>query len=193
MGREFELKYKVEARELPVISELFPENAEHISMKTTYYDTPGGDLSARRWTLRRRLEDGVPVCTVKTPQGSFGRGEWEVECGDILEAVPALCRLGCPTRLAELTAGGLVPLCGAEFIRIRYLRRIPGATVELALDQGILTGGSKSLPFTELEVELKSGTEGAVLAFCRELEGRYDLSPEPKGKFFRAMELGKEW
>ena len=70
MGREFELKYRADAAALAAIREEFGEFTS-IAMETTYYDTPSGDLRRMRWTLRRRYENGISVCTVKTPSGVF--------------------------------------------------------------------------------------------------------------------------
>ena len=58
MGREFELKYQAKAGDLEKIRAKFGD-FKSISMETTYYDTPLLALRARRWTLRRRLENGV--------------------------------------------------------------------------------------------------------------------------------------
>ena len=73
MGREFELKYRASYEQIGAIRELYGE-FEPISMETTYYDTPRGDFSRLRWTLRRRLENGRSVCTLKVPLAD-GSGE----------------------------------------------------------------------------------------------------------------------
>ena len=69
------------------------------NMETTYYDTPSGALSARRWTLRRRKENGVSVCALKTPGEGFGHGEWEVCCEKIEKAVGPMLGKGAPKEL----------------------------------------------------------------------------------------------
>ena len=61
--------------------------------------------------------------------------------------------------------------------------------MELALDEGALMGGGKTLPFAEIEVELKSGEEAAAIAFAETLARKFGLTPEPKSKAQRAMEL----
>ena len=67
MGREIELKYAALSPQQEALRAAFPGSWQSIAMETTYYDTPAGELSARRITLRRRMENGVSVCTVKTP------------------------------------------------------------------------------------------------------------------------------
>ena len=188
MGIEFELKY----RATPEIQEKLKETGsfQRISMETTYYDTPCGALSARFFTLRRRLENGVSVCTLKAPAGKLARGEWETECGSIREAIPELCKLGCPRELPLLTEEGLVAVCGARFTRWASAVEWDGALLELALDEGVLFAGEKEIPLCEIEVELKSGDRAAVIAFAQELAARFDLEPESQSKFRRAMLLG---
>lgn len=191
MGREFELKYAASAGDLDVLKARYP-HLSPISMETVYYDTPDGALGNRRWTLRRRMENGKAVCTLKTPLPDGSRGEWETECGDILEAVPSLCTLGAPEELTALTAAGVGESCGAKFTRLAGLIALPGCTVELALDRGVLTGGGRELPFTEVEVELKAGSEEAAGAFAQSLARELGLRPEPKSKVQRALALAEK-
>ena len=66
-----------------------------------------------------------------------------------------------------------------------------GSLLELALDRGVLTGGGREIPLCEVEVELKSGSREAVLAFAKELAQRFDLAPETRSKFRRALALAK--
>ena len=191
MATEFELKYAATAANLEAIRAAVPGQYDTISMETTYYDTPGHDLSARKWTLRRRLENGVSVCTLKTPASGSSRNEWEVECDSIETAIPELCKLSGLALLAELTAAGVKSVCGARFTRLACRVALDGAEAEIALDAGVLFGGGRELAFAEVEVELKSGSEIAVVAWAQELERRFDLKPEPKSKFRRALDLAK--
>lgn len=190
MGVELELKYKADEAALQSINAAFPEPGITLQMETVYYDTPDGALSARHYTLRKRLENGVRVCTLKTP-AKQGRNEWETECDNIQDAVPVLCKLGGPEELSSLTQSGLVPVCGAKFTRIAKTVQLPDAVVELALDRGVLTGGDKALPFWEVEAELKSGSEAALMVFAQALARRFSLKPEPKSKFRRSLDLAK--
>ena len=190
MGVELELKYKADEAALQSINAAFPEPGVTLQMETVYYDTPDGALSARHYTLRKRLENGVSVCTLKTP-AKQGRNEWETECDNIQDAIPVLCKLGGPEELSSLTQAGLVPVCGAKFTRIAKTVQLPDAVVELALDRGVLTGGDKALPFWEVEAELKSGSEAALMVFAQALAQQFSLKPEPKSKFRRSLDLSK--
>lgn len=192
MGAEYELKFRADEESLSSIFTTFPARWQTISMETTYYDTPSQSLSQRRWTLRRRMENDVSVCTLKTPGVGLERGEWEVECGSIERAVSELCKLDVPQELASLCQEGLVVSCGAKFTRRAGIFTLRDCVMEIALDQGILLGGSKQLPLCELEVELKEGSREAMEAFAGELADLYGLQPEEKSKFARALALSKE-
>ena len=168
MGREFELKYTATRAQQDALAASFGEFTS-IAMETTYYDTPDGALSRQHITLRRRFENGVSVCTVKTPGDSHGRGEWDCDCGRIEDAIPVLRGRGCDADLEELTKSGLVPICGARFVRQAKLVDLGGCEVELALDRGALLGGGREVPLCEVEVELKSGEEAMAVAFAASL------------------------
>ena len=188
MGREFELKYRADAEKIAAIREKFGEFTP-ISMETSYYDTQDLKLGFHHWTLRRRLENGVSVCTFKKPLEDGSRGEWEVECDSIMTGILKLCQNGAPVELMRATAGGVMQTCGAKFTRLAAALELPGCTVELALDQGVLLGRNRELPFAEVEVELKAGSDHAAVAFAEGLAKEFGLTPEPKSKVQRAMEL----
>jgi len=188
MGREFELKFRAEEAQQEAILAKFGA-FDTIAMETTYYDTPDRALSARHITLRRRMENGLSVCTVKTPGKDGSRGEWEYPCEEITQAIRALCKLGCPEELKTLTSVGVSPLCGARFTRRAKEVTMADCTVEIALDRGVLLGGGREIPLCEVEVELKSGEEAAALAFAEALAREFDLIPEEKSKFRRASDL----
>lgn len=191
MGVEIELKYRATEAILAAIRQETAGTEQRYQMQTIYYDTPDGSLSARRWTLRRRLENEQSVCTLKTPGDRFHRQEWEVCASSIFDALPLLCQMGAPSELSGLTHSGLIPICGARFTRIAKTFSFSDSVLELALDSGILTGGSRELPLCEVEIELKSGSESDCLAFAEALASRYGLQPEPASKFRRALSLYK--
>lgn len=196
MNVEFELKYRATEAQLQALQAAFPGQVQTIRMETAYYDTPDRALSRRKITLRKRLENGVPVCTLKTPDckdlGVAGaRGEYECQRDDITAAIPELCKLSNMPELHDWTAGGLEYVCGARFVRIAKLLTFPEFAAELALDRGVLTGGGRELPLSEAEVELKSGDPEALREFAQDLAEKYGLVPENSSKFRRALELAK--
>ena len=156
-----------------------------ISMDSLYYDTADRALARERIALRRRRENQDTVFTVKTPQGGAGafsiRGEWEVQCPELADALPALEAQGVPHALiAALTAAPLIPVAHIAFVRKTAPLQL-GA--ELCLDVGAL--GKR--PFAELELELSGGTVEALLAFGDFCAQKFGLSPEPRSKLERAL------
>ena len=190
MATEYELKFLATPQNLTVVEGAFFGSWTQVHMETAYYDTPSSALSARRYTLRRRLENGVSVCTLKTPAG-IARNEWETECDTITAAIPKLLAMGCPPELEMLVQEGLVHICGAKFTRLAKVVTLEDCTVELALDRGELTGGGRTEPLCEIEVELKAGSQAACDAFAGELADRFGLQIEEKSKFRRALALYK--
>ena len=191
MGREYELKFRATAEQLDNMQAHYG-SFDTITMETTYYDTPDKDLRQRKWMLRRRLENGTSVCTLKTPLPDGSRGEWETECEDIHDAIAELCNLGAPEELLLLTQSGLEAYCGARFIRLARLLENEAVTLELALDRGVFLGGGREEPFWEAEVEFKSGSENAAVAFAHSLALTFGLVSESRSKVVRAMALAQD-
>ena len=190
MGIEFELKFSASPQTLEQLARSVESAPIRIRMETTYYDTPSGALSAKRYTLRRRLENDRSVCTLKFPVDGPGRGEVEVESPSV-EAALAQLALRSGKDLPALCAEGLIPVCGAKFVRRAFRLVWEDTLIELALDQGLLLGGGKELPLCEVEAELISGNPAAVQRFGVYLQQNYSLTPEPHSKFRRALALAK--
>ena len=188
MGTEFELKFLAEESAFEGLKQE-TDQWTSFEMATTYYDTEDARLGKRHWTLRRRFENGVSVCTLKTPAGKLERREFELEGGDIHDAIPQLCNLGAPAELLEYTAAGVVEVCSARFHRWAGQVTLGDTRVELALDKGVLMGGSKEQPFVEVEVELKAGDPDVAVAYAKSLAHRFCMHPESKSKYKRALTL----
>ena len=191
MGVEFELKYSAAPEQLYAIAGAYPLDYRVFQMETTYYDTADFTLSDRHITLRRRMENGEPVCTVKTPVSGFGRGEWECRCDNINDAIVELCNQGATMEMLLLTVEGVAPVCGARFTRRAGLVEYEGAQLELALDEGVLLGGGTEIPLCEVEVELKSGAPEHAIAFGKVLSKQFGLRIQHGSKFRRALALAR--
>lgn len=191
MGRELELKFAASSETLDAMEEKYAPLTP-ITMHTRYFDTPHQAFRGRRWTLRLRLENGRPICTLKTRLSDGSRGEYETESGDIVSAIPALLEQGAPAELEELAREGLEEVCGARFTRLARIIDVPGGRVELALDRGEFTGGGRTLPFTEAEAELKAGPDEVLARFGRALAEEFSLREEPRSKIQRAMALAEK-
>ena len=192
MSIEFELKFAATPQAQQALRAALADGFVTIRMETTYFDTPRGDLAARKWTLRRRLENGVSVCTLKTPAGSLGRNECEINCERIEEAIDMLCKLSGQDELPILAAHGLVPICGARFTRLAKTLQTGDAEVEVALDSGVLLGGGLEMPLCEVEVELKSGPPQEAALYAQIIAQKFGLTPEKRSKFRRAYDLAQK-
>ena len=191
MGIEFELKFRATETQLAEVAKSLTGTVCEYEMQTTYYDTPSGALSGRFYTLRRRLENDCSVCTLKYPADEIGRGEVEVQCQDIHEALPELCRLSGIADMPSILKEGIVAICGASFHRTAVTVTQPDCTVEVALDKGILFGGGKEIPLGEVEVEQKDGSREAVFAYAVRLAHAHGLVLERGSKFRRALALAR--
>lgn len=190
MGREFELKYTAEKPSvLEDICAFLQGNVRETPMKSTYYDTSGGDLAARKWTLRLRKEGESSVVTMKTAGDGKTRGEWEYKAENVTNAGEKLVKLGAPRELLELLQEEACPVCGAEFLRKAVNVDLDGTVVEVALDAGRLFRGEKESPICEVEVELKAGKEENAVEFAKKLAEKFGLREESRSKFVRAVTL----
>lgn len=188
MGIEYEYKFKADRSVLLAMNAAFLQETKEISMETVYYDTPSGSLSSRRYTLRRRLENGVSVCTLKVPAGD-ARGEWETENVFIENAVSQLIAAGAPEELKELVKEGLFPICGAKFTRLAKTIVMENFVAELALDHGYLFGSDRKEPLCEVELELKSGDKEHFDRYVQRVAKAFALEEEKTSKFARALQL----
>ena len=191
MHMEYEEKFQADPFVLEEIDRQVAGVRTVYTMQTTYYDTPTKALSARGYTLRRRLENDTAVCTLKIPGPEGGRAEYQVEAQTIEDAIPMVCKL-CPALpLALLFAEGVTPLCGAAFTRIAKEVTLDSCVVEVALDLGVLTGGGHQTPLCEVEVELVSGSREAAVRYAQQLAQTYGLTIQPRSKFSRAKALAE--
>ena len=197
MGKELEIKLAApgQAALAAVCADARVETArcgswQEISMETDYLDTPERAISARKWMLRRRMENGEAVYTMKTPGSGLARGEWESRKENLREAVHEMVRAGAPEALEQLVRGGVERVCGVSFVRRTAELALEGGTrCMLCADSGQFLGGARRRPFYEVELELRTGDVQPVLAFAAALCASCGLHEEKKSKFVRAAEL----
>ena len=164
-----------------------------------YFDTTERALAAHRMALRLRRIGRRWVQTLKaSPHADAGlstRHEWEM---DVAGARLELDRLA-ETPLAQLgTAEALVkqlrPRFSTDFLReSRRLRFEDGTEVELAIDVGTIAAGRgkarRTLPVSEVELELVNGSADAVLRFAYRLASEVPMLVLPASKAARGDAL----
>ncbi len=132
-------------------------------LRSSYYDTPEGDLARVRAALRVRSEDGRFEQTLKALGGTGGHERIEVNTpvdGPAPEPglLPAEFGVEGWSELRErMLAGALEPLFESRIGRTLWRVGAGEWVVELALDRGLLRAGAGEEPIHELELELERG------------------------------------
>ena len=198
---ETELKLSLSAPELPrlLAHPLLSPAGEAQRLLNTYFDTPDLALQKRRMAVRERLAGDQWLLTVKTAgqsqNGLSRRQEWE---GPTKPGALQFDTLVDDTALAtDLMAlrPALRALFCTDFERQRWVIEHEGAQIEVALDLGRIhvPGTDLSEPLLELELELLSGPEAALLALADVLrqtpQGPVTLVPNDASKAQRGMAL----
>lgn len=184
---------------------VFANNSESAHVRSTleptqmishYYDTPDGDITARRWSLRLRQEGKSTVAALKTNaedsgNGLFARGEWQVHANDINEGVELLIEDGAPGELRDIIGGKpLVEQCRVEFVRRGMVVELHnGLLVDITEDKGFLVAGDRREPLHELEVELLFGEPTGLEPFVEHLIQEHGYERERLSKYERALRL----
>lgn len=165
--------------------------ARAIKMQTTYFDTPDGFFRQNRQTLRLRQEDDVSVCTFKTALEGLSRLELDCEANTIEEGAAILAdNPQLPDSARQALLGGVfVPTCGAKFTRQTRLCRVENTTFDLCADMGRLTGGDKTEPLREIELELVEGDPAVLERVAQGLMDAYGISVCTLSKQQRALAL----
>ena len=198
---ETELKLSLSAPELPrlLTHPLLATGADMQRLLNTYFDTPDLALQQRRMAVRERLAGDQWLLTVKTAgqsqNGLSRRQEWE---GPTTPGALQFDTLVDDAALAQdlmTLRPDLRALFCTDFERQCWVITHDGARVEVALDQGRIhvPGTALSEPLLELELELLSGPEEALMALADVLRqtplGAVMLVPSDASKAQRGMAL----
>lgn len=178
MTEEVELKLSLTPEALAALAKTLRPRGVRFgkarTMATTYYDTAKGTLAGKGVFLRIREADGTFEQSVKT-LGSGGvlarRGEWNWAVASAKPDLDLAATTGIKALERRAKKGGLVPLFTSEITRRIAIVKLEGATLELALDEGVVRAGRRTVALRELEIEVKSGDPAAVYALARDLAG----------------------
>jgi triphosphatase len=173
---EIELKFELASGQIRRLAS-HPAFAQPPSVKrmaSTYFDTPSFALRAAGLSLRVRRVGGRYVQTVKRSRGGlFDRDEWEAFVPalrvdpETLDGTPA-------AKTVARTGEPLVPVAVIRTHRsVRHWASAAGS-VEIAVDRCEVLAGHARERFSELELELKSGSPKVVHELADALFG---LSP----------------
>ncbi len=196
---EIELKLVVdpdrlaEFNETPIIADNARSRGSRKHFKTVYYDTPERKLRREGLTLRVRQSGARFTQTVKTEcsDDPLTRGEWEASVPSIAADV-ALAAPFIPAKLlADLEHQPLEPVFTSDIHRHQRLVDLPSGTVEVAFDHGFLKAGDRTLPVSEIELELKAGSAGAIYELALQLAEHGPVRPSIQAKSERGFELAE--
>jgi inorganic triphosphatase YgiF len=168
--RETELKFACGPEDLAAVLAAAPDGDDEIrELISVYFDTPDLVLQKAGASLRVREQQGQRIQTVKRGQGLV-REEHEAPIEGLapdpaLEPLPSLLPQGASLR----------PAFNVRVSRRQRTVAYNGAQVEMALDQGEVSGGEQKRPICEVELELKSGPPSALFALARELSAAAPL------------------
>ncbi len=168
-----------------------PTDTQHLY--NTYFDTPKHDLLQHGVGLRVRHIGDKRLQTLKTAGTGLGglhkRQEWEMEISSDMpdyalfppDALPSLC--------AEKREK-IKPIFATDFVRTTwYLKLEDGSEIEVALDQGEIKTQTSSIPLSEIELELKSGSPNKLYEIALTLLDVIPLLIENKSKAERGYAL----
>lgn len=198
---ETELKLTLGAQDLPrlLAHPLLAAASEKRRLLNTYFDTPALALQQARMAVRERLAGEQWLLTVKTAgqssQGLSRRQEWEGPTTPGALQFDTLVDDAALSQTLMALRSQLQAMFCTDFERQRWLIDHAGARIEVALDQGRIhvPGTDLTEPLLELELELLSGPESALMALADLLrqtpQGAITLTPCDASKAQRGQAL----
>ncbi len=194
MSSETELKFRIPAGQLAAVRRaVATRGAQVLPLAALYFDTPGEHLAQARMALRLRREGASWVQTLKAEgDNAMHRLEHNVRVakasGPRRPALDLSRHDGTAAGLAlreVLAAAGDAPLLARYATQVQRTQRVlraGEARVELALDEGRMTAGPRSLPICELEFELLAGKQQALLDVAGRWVDRFGLVLDLRSK-----------
>lgn len=194
--KEVEVKLELPPASLPSIKKarllkapkVVPSRSTEVSV---YFDTDRQTLRKNGLMLRVRRIGRRHIQTIKASGNlaPFERNEWEVE---IAGNEPDL-NLATDSPLERLLCKGLSrqlkPIFETRVKRTVYQLADDARTIALMVDQGRINTGGRSLPLSEIELELKRGTVAELFDVTRELIRTLPARLALKSKAERGYEL----
>jgi triphosphatase len=197
---EIELKLLVDPDHLagfsdaPIIATHARNKGTRKHLKAVYYDTEERTLLRSGLTLRVRQSGARFTQTVKaeSKDDPLRRGEWEAGvpsiAPDLALAMPFL-----PEALrAELELHQLEPVFTTDIHRHQRIVDLPSGTVEVAFDHGVVKSGDRSMPVSEIELELKAGSAAAIYELALGLAEHGSVRPSIRSKSARGFDLAAD-
>jgi inorganic triphosphatase YgiF len=199
-GSEIELKLLVDADRMvdfnaaPIIATNARNKGARKHLKSVYYDTPERTLKRNGLSLRVRQNGARFVQTVKAEftDDPLRRGEWEANVPSIAPDVELAMPFIPPKLRSGLRRDQLEAIFSADIHRHARIVELPTGTIEVAFDLGSLKSGDRSMPVSEIELELKGGSTSAIYDLALRLADYGPVRPSIRSKSARGFELATE-
>lgn len=173
-AREVEIKLDIapyDALKLSALPE-FSGEADHKRQISVYFDTPKSKLRRNGWVLRVRQIDGRFVQTIKRSGASpipVERDEWEDEVDALKPDFKALAKTPLCALVKSRQFQQLEPICRCDVDRATRMISNGRGSFELTYDEGLVEAHETCQPIHEVELELKDGELGSLLASARKI------------------------
>jgi triphosphatase len=200
LATELELKLLVDGSRLadfsdaPIIATNARNKGTRKHLKAVYYDTPKRALRRNGLSFRVRQSGARFTQTVKAEFGDdpLRRGEWEASVPSIAPDT-ALALPFIPDKLcADLERHPLEAVFTTDIHRHQRIVDLPSGTVEVAFDHGFLKSGDRSMPVSEIELELKAGSPSAIYELALRLAEHGSVRPSIRSKSARGFDLAAD-
>ena len=197
---EIELKLLVASDRLagfndaPIIATNARNKGTRKHLKAVYYDTPKRALRRDGFSFRVRQSGARFTQTVKAESGNdpLRRGEWEATVPSMAPDIALAMPLVSDKLRADLERHPVEAVFTSDIHRHQRLVDLPSGTIEVAFDQGHLTSGDRSLPVSEIELELKSGSPSAIWELALRLAEHGSVKPSIRTKSARGFDLAAD-
>ncbi len=172
MNTEIELKLELAPDDLDrfAASGLLGEPVSVENQRSVYFDTRARDLFQSGFTLRIRTVGAARTQTIKATGASasvFARPEWEQPLAGDEPVVDHTTPLAAQF---DLEAGDLAAHFTVDVERSTWNVEQDGAEIEVVLDRGLITAGTRQTAIGEIELELKNGDPKALFTLARRIE-----------------------
>lgn len=167
---------------------------KEINMKAVYYDTKEGSLQKYKAAYRVRQENKSIVATYKQGISNKNGIAERIEVNKLVQNLtPDISIFKNETAvwpfIKRLEGKIVIPIVMTDFVRKALLIDWQGSKIEVSLDLGTITGGNKQTPICELELELKTGLETALVDLETKINNEFNLVPSTISKYKKGLIL----
>ena len=122
----------------------------------------------------------------------LGRGEWETPLASPLPDLASLMPLLPEKTRADLQRDALQPIFSAEIHRQQHTIALPSGTVEVAIDRGHVEAGGRTMPISEIGLELREGSALALYDLATQINDGGAFKPTVRSLATRGFDLARD-